>query len=153
MRTFLESIKDADPSKPAAFLKTPSIDDPLYAGLKAMQPNAPGAVATDSTAAQSKSAIDAETLRSIVCNDPAFIDPSDPHKETLLADLINGRNRTYLTNLCQRQRAERSDPSTGQDAGTGAGAGADLQGTPLSQSTTGTSVGSIMPRFLYAEYV
>lgn len=152
MRDFLVSLREADQSA-GAILKAPATTDPLYAGLQETQ-------------APDTRAINADVLNGVVC--AGVMDKSDPHKETLLADLMNGRNKLQLMNLCKRAKDDREPEATreGQgDAESCAGGGADcgdgnawiresrLQGTPLSQAQSFTSVGSIMPRFVYAEYV
>lgn len=165
MRIFLQSLRDADPEVSSKYIKSPSLEDPLYNGLKAVQP---------STNTASSQSIDADVLRGVVCNNAAFIDPSDPHKETMLADLMKNRNDLQLINLCQRSSDKsipeemrlndarfdttHNAPCNAKDGGMCADGTkwintTTLKGTPLAQSSTSTAVGSLMPRFIFAEYV
>jgi hypothetical protein len=165
LRTFLKSLKDDAPAA-SAYIKPPAVNqDPLYAGLRAAQD--PESKTTNnsffsrSNSSTGKEVISADALRGVVCNDPAFVNPSDPYKETRLADTIQDRNTLKLMHLC-----EQSKKSSAQEAKFNqervsdkikvpfsAESASDLVATPLEQARNQTSVGSLMPRFVYAEYV
>ena len=93
----------------------------------------------------------------------ANADDGSKSVETRLAKFMRDRNQTYLQNLCQQsgktlefeRRAAASKGCSQKPPGCS-------DGTPYLQSTLGTTldeathmtrVGSVMPRFVYAEYV
>lgn len=155
MRVFLRALKDDADRVAGPYLRSPSIGDPLYSGLASVQPR-------DS----SSSSFQMDKLKSVVCTG-AIPRGEDAHRETLLADLMQGRNRLHLLNLCKRG-VDKSTPEEANlnekrlsgssaeaaccDDGTKWILSSSKGGTPL-ELAHATNVGSIMPRFVYAEYV
>ena len=152
MRAFLLSLKDAavPAQKVVAAPRAPA--DPFYEGLGAVQ----------QTPAESgmEPALQMDVLRGLVCE--GVLDKDEPHRETLLSSLVSERDRANLVNLCQRSKTVSVPLEMGlnqaarapvpPEDGTKWIQDSDLVGTPLEQAQT-TSVGSIMPRFVYTEYV
>jgi hypothetical protein len=162
LRDFLTQLKDAERSVRAYLGAPTTYRDPFYAGLDATQGS------SGDKKQRMHNALNADVLNGVVCQ--GVLDRDEPYRETMLADAVHDRNRVHLLNLCQRSKT-RSIPKEkrldderrsktgcykgGQECGDGNSLikESKIQGTPLNQATSFTSVGSIMPRFLYAEYV
>lgn len=151
MRVFLVSLKDAS-SSASAYVKAPTVQDPFYSGLQAAQTSGPD---------DASRSLNGEVLRNAICNNKTFVDPSDPYKETRLADVVADRNKAHLLNLChtdfqknvpQEQQLNEARLKAGQD-GTKWITSSKLVGSPYPEIAAQTSVGTLMPRFVYAEYV
>ncbi len=95
---------------------------------------------------------------------PNCINDDKQHKdiETKLAKFMRERNRTFLQNLCkhtdrtaelEKKAVHCALTSSGCSDGTPLMKHQSVGGTNLKEATEMTSVGSVMPRFVYAEYV
>jgi hypothetical protein len=151
MRVFLVSLKDAS-SSASAYVKAPTVQDPFYSGLQAAQTSGPDDASRN---------LNGEVLRNAICNNKTFVDHSDPYKEIRLADVMADRNKAHLLNLChtdfrknvpQEQQLNEARLKAGQD-GTKWITSSKLVGSPYPEIAAQTSVGTLMPRFVYAEYV
>jgi hypothetical protein len=165
LKEFLLGLRDAgDVGHQRQHHHQQEFRDPLYAGLQVTSRTEPDA--------------ERQALRSAVC-DGTSNGPYDGG-ETLLADALQKRNQMGLINLCKRSQGQSAKTESNLNAarvrsaaeagdwmsaaggcaspeGCGDGSSwirsAPIRSTPLDEAAQGTLVGSIMPRFVYAEYV